>query len=106
MENNYNYLLEKYSILIHNLIIGEGNSKERLVLNIKHLYIVFGLEVPPDLQYLKNIILLKLKKFSEIREDNKIIVSSYSHSIGKMRKKTASRLIDDIYNLYIGLTCR
>lgn len=103
VKSDYTYLQEKYSTLIQGLIVGEGNAKERLLENSISLHMVFGLTFPYDLEDRKSKIVKTLSKFPALIENEKIILSSYDRSIMKVRKSTASKIINDIYSLYIEL---
>ncbi|MGK4568181.1 hypothetical protein [Flavobacterium sp. 3HN19-14] len=101
MDDNFLYLAKKFSMLIEGLIIGEGNAKERLLENSFLLHSVFGLNFPEELNSQKEKIIKQLSKFPVLVEDDKIIWSSYDRTIQKIRKSTASKIIKEIYNLYI-----
>ncbi len=100
MTRSYTYLMEKYTSLIHGMIIGKGNIKERLLENSVLLHMVFGLEFPDQLKSQKEQIIKRLKKFPAIIRNGKIVVSSYNRTIGKSRYATNIETTTMIANLY------
>ncbi|MEO6832086.1 MAG: hypothetical protein ABI169_07785 [Chitinophagaceae bacterium] len=104
MRKDYNYLAEKFSILIHGLVVGKGNVKERLLENSIVLHTVLGLTFPNPLEEKKEKIIKQLTKFPALVSDDKMIWSSYDRTIMKIRKNTAVRITENIYNLYVEFT--
>ena len=100
---DYNYLMEKYSSLIYGLTTGKGNIKERLLENSVLLHMTFGLEFPKELDTQKNEIITGLTKFSALKENDEIVMSSYNRTILKCRYNTLVNLTELIANLYAEL---
>jgi len=103
MDDNFLCLVEKFSLLIQGLVIGEGNSKVRLLENSFLLHTVFGLNFPDSLNDRKENIISQLTRFPALVEGDVIIWSSYDRTITKIQKATASRIILEIYALFVEL---
>jgi len=101
MKKSYSYFIEKSSVLIHSLLIGEGTAKQRLVENELQLSFVLALEVPDDLKKIQMRILKTLSRKPALGIGDKITLTSFRHTLIYMRNSTASKIINDLYTLYV-----
>jgi len=96
MNKNYNYFIGKSSSLIHKLCIGEGTAKQRLRECEPQIYVMLRASIPDELIPLKEKIHKNLHKKISVGE-----MTSFRHTLTSMRNSTASKIIDDIYTLYL-----
>lgn len=90
------YLKEKLSSLVSNLLIGEGNAKERLKSNLVLIYRTFALDFPPQYQKEKEKIIWQLTKFGPNFLEDKMILNEYENTLFKIKNSTASKIIKEI----------
>lgn len=98
------YFISKASILICKLISGQGTVKERLLDCEYDIGYILTLEIPKDFFAKRKKIKANLYKKEEIKAGKKIKVTSFRNTLKHMRKKRASQIVLDIYNLYLGVT--
>ena len=94
----YAYFIEKSSALIHRLLIGKGTAKQRLLENEVEVMWVLHLDIPDNLNYLRKKILIALSKKPQLGDK----MSSFRHTLIYMHNSTASKIIDNIYSIYLG----
>ena len=97
MKDNHIYFIEKTKVLIRKLIIGQGTSKQRLW--ECEYEISLSLPVPDDLEKLRQKIRGRLFKKNEISDGTKVTMTSFQHTNIYMKNKTASDIINDIFDL-------
>lgn len=95
MNNNFNYFIGKSSSLIHKLCIGQGTAKQRLLECESYIIVMLIASIPDELIPLKEKIHTNLNKKEAIST-----MTSFRHTLIRMRNSTASKIIDDIYTLY------
>ena len=101
MDKNYTYFIEKTSILLFYLLIGEGNAKKRLLENRILISIAIDdAQVPETLKPMRDEILKILTTVPAVEENGVILQNSMSRTISKMRNSTASKVITMINQLY------
>src|ERR1700749_1373599 len=100
-KKHYTYFVQKASMLIRKLISGQGNAKQRLLDCECDIDFVLEIEIPMDYIFKIDKIKSILYKKEEIKSGEKIKVTSFRNTIRYMRKKTASKVILDIYDLYL-----
>jgi hypothetical protein len=94
------YFIEKTSVLVRKLITGQGNAKERLRENEVNLLLCLASPLPDDLKPKRDKILKALEKKHEISHNGIVSMTAFQHTLYKMKKETASKIIGDIYDLY------
>ncbi len=99
-QKRYTFFLEKISKEIRKLIVGQGNSKQRLMAAEVDLLLALSLPVPDDLELSRKKILKKLEKKKELVVMGEVQISSFRQTLYGMKIKTASTIIGEIYDLY------
>lgn len=94
----YEYKNEKLYNIVYALLVGEGNSKERLRSQSVHIGLILGEGFPPECQERANELQLILNAKPKI-EIGEFYKSSIDHTISKMNNKQASQVIAKIYAL-------
>jgi len=94
------YFIEKCSNLIYNLLVGEGNAKQRLKKCEIDLMFVMHIDLPNEFEKQRIQILKRLCRHEPIISDGKVKIDSFTQTILHMRNSTASKIIADIYNLF------
>lgn len=94
------YFIEKCSEVLYNLLIGEGNAKERLLQNQTKITLCLSINLPEEVTPKKEKIESVL--FAEPADimGNQILHTSYMNSVCKMRKAKAANVIKDLNELY------
>lgn len=99
------YFLEKASNLMYDLLIGQGDARNRLRQNELLVLYVLVLDVPNDfIKEQKNILKFVTKK-GGLQVDDKIIVTAFQHTISNIRNSTASRIIQRLHSFYYNVKC-
>jgi len=106
MKDNHIYFIEKTTVLIRKLIIGQGTSKQRLRECEYEINLSLSLPVPDDLEKLRQKIRGRLFKKNEISDGTKVTMTSFEHTNIYMKNKTASDIINDIFDLYTEIKFR
>lgn len=95
------YFREKLSYIIHNLVIGEGNIKERLLSSKRYFYLLKSTKGLPD--YLKDdwqFVIDNLTKYGPIMVEDTVIEDPILNTLKRIRKKAASKIAERIYKVY------
>lgn len=95
------YFREKLSYIIHNLVIGEGNIKERLLSSKRYFYLLKSTKGLPD--YLKDdwqFVIDNLTKYGPVMVEDTVMQDPILHTLRRIRKKTASKIAERIYKVY------
>lgn len=102
-KNEIIYLNEKLSTLIYNLLIDEGNSKQRLKNNLLNFHRAFSLKFPCEIESKKTKVIKKLTKFPKVFFADSIVMNEYENTLFKIRNSTASKIISDIYEIKLDI---
>lgn len=97
----YTYFLEKAFYLMRKLLVGRGTAKQRLYECEVELFHFFASDIPEDLKPLRGKIEKRLNIRNEIKVGERVTMTSFNHTIIYMKNVTASRIIEDIYDLYL-----
>jgi len=95
------YFREKLSFIIHNLVIGEGDIKERLLSSKKYFYLLKSTKGLPD--HLKDdwqFVIDNLTKYGPIIVEDTVMQDPILNTLQRIRKKTASKIAERIFKVY------
>ena len=98
---NFVYFLEKSAPLIRRLLIGQGNSKQRLYDCEIDFVLCLSLDIPKEVEYIRNDILKRINAKPDIFIGETVIRSSFKNSLSSIRNSTTSKIIELFYNLYL-----
>jgi hypothetical protein len=99
------YFIEKCSEVIYYLLIGEGTSKERLLKNEIKIQLCLSINLPKEFDQRLEKLESVLYSVPEVRrpDNDQTIYTSFNNSVCKMRKAKASKVIDELYGLYLAV---
>jgi len=95
------YFREKLSYIIHNLVIGEGDIKERLLSSKRYFYLLKSTKGLPD--YLKDdwqFVIDNLTKHGPVMVEDTVMQDPILNTLQRIRKKTASKIAERIFKVY------
>lgn len=92
---------EKLRRALYYLAVGEGDVRERLTNAYNQLRVVREDEIPPEMLEEWNSILNDLTHRGPLQSSGLLLKDAASHTLGRMRKRTARRIAKRIYRIAI-----
>lgn len=86
---------------MHNLVIGEGDIKERLLSSKRYFYLLKSTKGLPV--YLKDdwqFVIDNLTKYGPIMVKDTVMEDPILNTVKRIRKKTASKIAERIFKVY------
>ena len=99
--NQYRYTVEKLTTALSVLVSHPGDARERLNDAFFNLRMLQSRDFPPHLQNKWKWVMKEMTKFGALRDHEGVVWrESVENTMRRIRKKTASKIIKEIYDLY------
>ena len=100
MPGDSNYALEKLSLAVHYLAVGEDEVRKRLKSAFMEFHPVTKDDLPPHLREDWKWIINQLTRFGPVRHaDGTVFVGAVDNTLSKIRKSTGAKIAQKIVTL-------
>jgi len=102
MKRHYNYIREKLSGAIYNLVVLPGDIRKRLLYAYMEFHTLKREYFPKELQDDWEWIISQLTRYEpEYDEEGNIVFGSVENTLRFIKNKTGSKIAERIYMLYV-----
>jgi hypothetical protein len=100
MAGDSNYALEKLSLAVHDLAVGQGDVRRRLKNAYLEFHPVSKDDFPPHLRDDWDWIIKQLTRFGPIRHaDGKVIIGAVDNTMSRIKNSTGTKIAEKIVAL-------